>query len=314
MCVCVYVCIYILYCLYIYYLCRRSLFKTPLHLFLWKYSSREITDLSLCLVSFSDSSGPFLWPHGGLQCNAPTSAMRGLGPGGPDSFSWCQLLVHLRPAAQQQISHFIPSVCLTVPCSDGSEEGHWDTCGMQSTAPAEAELPVCCTGTALPPGKSPSLPGEPGPEISASCWQCPSSEVARHRGLFWLTIGQDLIEMKVHFSMCRNLNQHWAFLFSPRLRLILWNVQNFWSRWWPNNVIKLSPHCPLPKKFPEVLFIISHITKQTSPFPSLAWWRLTSLLHQAKGSWYEMQYRGTGNFGILEVSLPGAWKAVQFQA
>lgn len=111
MCVCLYIDIILL----IYYLCCRSLFKTLLYLFLWKYSSRKTTNLSLHLVPFSDSSGPLLWSHGGLQCNALASAMHGLGAGGPDSFSWFQLLVPLRPAVWHQISCFTPDACSSPP-------------------------------------------------------------------------------------------------------------------------------------------------------------------------------------------------------
>lgn len=89
---------------------------------------------------------------------------------------------------------------------------------------------------------------------------------------------------------------------------------HFWSLWWLNNLIKISTHCPFPKILPEVLVIISLITKLMFPFPSTAWWKFTALWYVAEASWYKMQYRDTGNYGILELSWPGVWKAVQFQA
>lgn len=193
-----------------HYLCHRSLFKTLLYLFLWKYLSRKVSDLSLHRVPFIDSSGPFLWPPGGLQRNAPACAVYG-----PHSFSWFQLLVCLRPTVLHQISLLIPCACLALPCSDGDEESHSDTSGKQPNLPPAAPAPCC--------------PDEPGAEISAPCWQCQSSELARHSRVFWLKMGQDLIEMKIYFWTCRNSNQHWTLVFFlPFDGHYLKGVQNFW--------------------------------------------------------------------------------------
>ena len=214
MCVCLFIDIILL----IYYLRCSSSFRTSLYLFLCKYWSRKITDLSLCLVSFSDSSHPFLWPQGGLQCSAPASTVYGLGAGGLDSFSRLQLLVHLRLAVQHHRSYFIPCICSSPPLQ------RWQWGEALGHAGDAVQAPACCTSTALPRGKPPSLPSEPGPEISASCWQCQSSEVARHSRLFWLKIGQDLIEMKIHFGCVEIWTSTEPLVFSPYLMLIIWKT------------------------------------------------------------------------------------------
>lgn len=178
--VCVYVCIYSLYCLFIIYVTGAYSKHCFIFSFLWKYSSRKITDLSLCLVPLSASSGPFLWSHSGSS--AMTRAWAGSWRG------WFNLRV---PAAgSSDTSCGTPGDALQ-GWQWGQGDGH---CEMQCLAPWSR-----ASHTPWPWGKPPPPPRELGPETAASCWQCQSSEAERHSRLFWLKIGQDLIEMKEHF-------------------------------------------------------------------------------------------------------------------
>lgn len=252
MCVCLYRDIILL----TYYSCCRSLFKTSLYLFLWKYSSRKITDLSPC---------PFQWLLRSLfvtswwasvqfpsLCHEWTGSWR----------AWFILMVLVVGTSETccttPISFLVSALAL--PCGDDREQRHQDTRGMIH-GPLEADLPVCCTGTVLPWAKLSSLPSELRPGISASCRQYQPSEAASHSGLFWLKIGDNLIEMKIQFWMCRNLIKHWTFPFFPFDAHYLKDVQNFWISGVDVTQIKLTPHCPLLKRIPEVLFIILHLTK-----------------------------------------------------
>lgn len=167
MCICVHVCILILFCLFIIYVVG-AYSKHPSIFFFGKHSCRKITDLCLCLVPFSDSSGLFVWPHCGLQHSAAASIAQGQGTAGPDSCSGVQLLIDLRPSLPHQIGDFAPCACSSPvlhPCP-------WMQCHER--------------------------PRDPVPETSTSCWKCRSSEEARKRGLFRLKIGQDLIQMQIH--------------------------------------------------------------------------------------------------------------------
>lgn len=104
------VCILILFCLFIIYVVG-AYSKHPSIFFFGKHSCRKITDLCLCLVPFSDSSGLFVWPHCGLQHSAAASIAQGQGAAGPDSCSRVQLLIDLRPTLPHQIGDFAPCAC-----------------------------------------------------------------------------------------------------------------------------------------------------------------------------------------------------------
>lgn len=118
MCVCLYRDIILL----IYYSCCRSLFKTSLYLFLWKYSSRKITDLSPC---------PFQWLFRSLfvtprwasvqfrsLCHEWTASWR----------AWFILMVLVVGTSETccttPISFLVSALAL--PCGDDREQRHQD--------------------------------------------------------------------------------------------------------------------------------------------------------------------------------------------
>lgn len=177
---CICMCLYIEFILLIYYLCHRSLFKTLLYLFFFEniYLEKLLTCLSALPLSvpaqvpFCDPAvGPVRWPS---LWQAWAGSCR----------AWFILRVPVAGTSETS--------CTTAGMAVG--RGALDSVGC-SPWPHGAEPPR----TLWPQGKPPALPRELGPETAASCWQCQSSEAERHSRLFWLKIGQDLIEMKEHF-------------------------------------------------------------------------------------------------------------------
>lgn len=101
--------------LFIYYFCCRSLFKTWLFFFKNTHLEKVLTCISVLSLSVT-AQVPLCDHHGGLQRNAPACAMhRAFTAGGPHSFLWFLLLVHLRLAVRQQITCSIPCVCSSSP-------------------------------------------------------------------------------------------------------------------------------------------------------------------------------------------------------
>lgn len=182
---CMCICLYIEFILLIYYLCHRSLFKTLLYLFFFENIHLEklltcLSALSLSVpaqVPFCDPAvGPVRWPS---LWQAWAGSCR----------AWFILRVPVAGTSETS--------CTTAgqfPAGMAVGRGALDSVGC-SPWPHGAEPPC----TLWPWGKPPALPRELGPETAASCWQCQSSEAERHSRLFWLKIGQDLIEMKEHF-------------------------------------------------------------------------------------------------------------------
>lgn len=102
--------VYWYYFVYLLFMLWELIQNIPLS-FSLENTHRKITDLCLCLVPFSDSSGLFVWPHCGLQHSAAASIAQGQGAAGPDSCSRVQLLIDLRPTLPHQIGDFAPCAC-----------------------------------------------------------------------------------------------------------------------------------------------------------------------------------------------------------
>lgn len=121
-------CLYIDITLLIYYLCCKSLFKTSLYLFLWKYSSRKITDLSLC---------PFQWLLRSLFVTPWWASVQFPSLCHEWTGSWRAWFILMVPAAgTSETCCTTPGsflvFSLAFPCGDGKEQRHQETYGMKS--------------------------------------------------------------------------------------------------------------------------------------------------------------------------------------